>query len=915
MRLSFTRRSLSGSVFLLLFFVLHPGISRSSECVRLENDYLTTEIDPAKGARGMRLSVQGGENIAHPVYGLFSDHPSVENWEAFRYHPYSVAEVVSPRQATFIGLKDGIELEKTIELSANSPSLSVRYRIRNRSEAPVFLNSAIVDFFQVPKEEDTFVIAYLTSQDGAILGKANSAASSYDNYYSADARDGSLHTYFPEQAIEVSISLFSAHLDHLCLSSSSRQYIALESFLTFEEIATGECVEFVRKYSFGLKPELSADAKEYMTACSKELEKRKETLTMPVTPPYPGRKLGISGAFYSFWGVGPFINADKQLAQREMQAMKEAGLDTVILETGFSQGVIYRSQHYHSLEGCENVLDYLVEAADRVGLKIILSIPFVNLNPFLLNDDQLAEVKNRSLLFLEELHGKFGQVSGLSGWYTGFEISDMMIADASERQRIAGFYRGIADACHRITPDLPVSIAPYFMAGMLPDEFEEVWRDFLELSNLDIFMIQDGVGCIYISNGVEGRLAILPAYYQALQKACSKAGVRFWSDLEIFEQIHGAGIDDRELVLIPAEFSRVKRQLEIEQEYVEKIVVYEFANYLSPNGIVKGSATRAKGLYKDYQSYRLKPISGTFYQPSKGCPLGTDREKWNAMFSEMKSLGMDTFIVQWAVANGIAYYPSELEWISEKGPDFLTLCFEMAEKWDFDIIVGLDFGDEWWNHESGDLLKTATHNEAIAGEIAAKYLPSERFSGWYVPQEISNYTSTVPGMENEIREFLTQTALVCDRITPGKTLSIAPFFNGQSKGFSKPEEYAEWMRRTTENTGIDIIMLQDGIGAHPIPYAEMIEYFQALRHSLAGTEIELWSDLEIFDFKTEGGRRQIETASFDRVKAQIMAEGLWVDKIVCFAYPNYGFSLMGERQKKFHQEYLDYYQSILSAAK
>jgi len=433
-----------------------------------------------------------------------------------------------------------------IELSTDSPMLTVRYKIYNRGEKPVTLNSAFADFFKVPDESGSFATSFVRDSGGGIIGRANSAASSYKKVSFTNNFAEDLHAYFPDQNVDVIITPSRGALSQLCLSCSSGQYFGMETFLDPREIQKNGFMEFSKKYEFRPDPVLGPQVQDYINDTSERIQKKKLELKKVVTPPYPGQQLGITGAFYSFWNVGPLINQDKALADREMRAMKEAGMDTVIIETGFSSGLIYPSKHYKTMDGVENVLEFLVQAAEETGLKIILSIPFLHHNPFLMGQEELDEVKNRSILFLEELYEKYGQSPAFSGWYTGFEISDTMISEATERLRIAGFYRDITEQCHRLTPDLPVSIAPYFFADIPADEFERIWYEFLDYTNLDVFMIQDSVGAIYVSKDVEERFKLLPNYYLALHRACQKAGVEFWSDLEVFEQAHGSGVDDKE---------------------------------------------------------------------------------------------------------------------------------------------------------------------------------------------------------------------------------------------------------------------------------------------------------------------------------------------------------------------------------
>lgn len=316
-------------------------------------------------------------------------------------------------------------------------------------------------------------------------------------------------------------------------------------------------------------------------------------------------------------------------------------------------------------------------------------------------------------------------------------------------------------------------------------------------------------------------------------------------------------------------------------------------------------------IYSESSLYPGKTITGTFYQPSKTCPLVKDPEKWETLFKEMKDLNMDTIIIQWIVRDDTAYYSTELPWIKQKSTNTLRIIFDQAEKCGFRVIIGLYFSDLWWKQEKDHLTKDVfTKNCEIIREIKARHLPNPCFSGWYLPQEISNYTTTLPYLKDEIRTFLKEMSRIRDEETSGATISLAPFFNAQNDRFSSPPEFGEWWKQVAEGTGLNIIMLQDGVGAHPVPWEKMTDYFSALNHSLQGSGIEIWSDLEIFQRQGEGETRSLKPASFERVKKQMLLESPLVNKIVCFAYPNYAFSILGMEQRTLHESYKNYIQSI-----
>jgi len=880
--------------------------------ITLENRLIKMVISPQKGARVFELYVQGSGNLAHSDYGFFSDHPIVDKWDLFRNLPYKLVEADLPERLIFKASGGGIELTKEIRLHAAKPLVTISYQIKNIGSSPVELRSACASFLKVPASQtEVPVVAFWKSKDGS-LELIDSGINVYKKFPATETM--TLGAYYPQLKVQVVTETKNPALREVRIGAASKSYLSLEQHFEFKGLQPGDTVKFSITQTFTGDAGPPPGVKQHLAECKKRMKEYENALKEPVKASYPEQRLGISGAFYSFWDVAIPISANRELAQKEMQAMKDIGLDTVIFETGSRIGLIYKSKYYKTIKGCENTLDNLIHSADAVGLRVILSLPAINSAPFLLEEDELSKFEELVKKLAEELYDKYGKIKAVSGWYIPFEISDAMLWDKSDKNRIAEFYRRISAYLRQLAPDLPVSIAPYFYADVPPSEFKAIWKDFLNLSTVDVLMIQDSVGALNVSGSPKERLKLLPPFLKALNEACAETKVKFWLDLEIFEQIHGPPLDGEPWSARVADFERIRRQLEIGQQFVEKIVCYEFAHYLSPNGIIPTTAESARQLYYEYMTYRVKPISGTFFQPSPHSPLKGNLEKWNAMFSEMKSLGMDTFIIQWTVRNNVALYSSDLSWIKEQQTDILKIALDMAKKWGFDVIIGLDFSDRWWKNERGYLEKVAEHNLEIIKEIKAKYLPHPHFKGWYIPQEISNYTSTIPNLEPEIRDFLIRMGKIRDKETPSATLSLAPFFNATVDSFSSADEYAQWWKRVATGTGLDIIMLQDGIGAHPVSFEKMQSYFIALRRELKESNISLWSDLEIFEFVGKGKNRRLLPAEFERVKGQLLSESLLVDKIVCFAYPNYAFSILGDRQKALHDQYAEYIQHIVGRA-
>src|SRR5690606_31153528 len=153
----------------------------------------------------------------------------------------------------------------------------------------------------------------------------------------------------------------------------------------------------------------------------------------------------------------------------------------------------------------------------------------------------------------------------LAGWYLPEEINDRTFVGADIHEAMIRYLAAVSDAAHAQTGK-PVMVAPYF--GMTPDAaaYAAWWDTTLERADTDVIAMQDGVGTRRTTTE-EG----VPVF-AALADVAAKHDVALWSDLEIFEQVHGWPVDEAAWQARPADIERVLHQLELEAPHVAKFV-------------------------------------------------------------------------------------------------------------------------------------------------------------------------------------------------------------------------------------------------------------------------------------------------------------------------------------------------------
>ena len=293
--------------------------------------------------------------------------------------------------------------------------------------------------------------------------------------------------------------------------------------------------------------------------------------------PYPGQELVISGSFLSLSGSMGEQFADPIWCEQKLLWLKEIGMDTLIIYTGWEKSAIYPSKLVDGIFGELDPLDTILQVSSRIGFRIYVGVPFMSSYWMVFSPDELNDVVSSTELRLQELKQRYGHYPAFAGWYIPYELCDAFVL---HRPDLTKFVARLAAICQGLLPDKPVMNAPYFRTTLPIPEFKELWNRILQEANIQILAMQDSVGV----NGpfAEMRLAELGVYYAALSEVCEENEVKFWTDLELFDQEHGAPLDYEPWSAQAATGERIIEQVEAQSQYVEKIVCFEFFHHLDP---------------------------------------------------------------------------------------------------------------------------------------------------------------------------------------------------------------------------------------------------------------------------------------------------------------------------------------------
>jgi len=296
--------------------------------------------------------------------------------------------------------------------------------------------------------------------------------------------------------------------------------------------------------------------------------------------------------------------------------------------------------------------------------------------------------------------------------------------------------------------------------------------------------------------------------------------------------------------------------------------------------VAKPSATRSAAITS------TRPLDGAFIQF-----WGVREEKvWRQVMDAMKTAKMRTVVIQYLKnrllkrdAEGkIIYGPDERPVMDEATftyTDAYTMpngdriidptqyILQYAEDNGMQVYVGLinderfvEYG-QWDNPHRLNLDGQLKDNKDFAQLLWERYGKNPKtgkdyksLAGWYLPYEMWNEKYTT-GQLDAFRPFFNDVSETCRRISHGKPVTVSPFINPDTTVFldakSFAATYGTFLKSGQKSAGIDIVMLQDSVGAKGVAKEEIQTkigpYFKELNIMCNALSVKLWADIEAFE--------------------------------------------------------------------
>ncbi len=292
----------------------------------------------------------------------------------------------------------------------------------------------------------------------------------------------------------------------------------------------------------------------------------------------------------------PHQNWGPQEWKKDFRAMKEIGIDTVILiRCGYKKWMTYDSPYLQSRENVWPVSMDLVELflglAEEEGLDFYFGL-YDSGKYWWENQDYQTETEI-NLQVAEEVWSRYGSSPAFKGWYLNQEISRLS-------KGAINLYDQLGKHCKDISSGLPVMISPYIdgSKAVLASDAQLTKKDAITLDQHEqewnaIFKeIKDAVDIVAFQDG-QVPLELLSDYLRLNKELADYYGMQSWSNIESFDR-------DMPIKFLPIKWDKLKLKMEAAKNAgMEKLITFEFSHFMSPHSAY-GQAHHLYNRYKEY---------------------------------------------------------------------------------------------------------------------------------------------------------------------------------------------------------------------------------------------------------------------------------------------------------------------------
>lgn len=312
----------------------------------------------------------------------------------------------------------------------------------------------------------------------------------------------------------------------------------------------------------------------------------------------------INGTWFEFQHhsekEGKYWNADCwefncEQWREKVKEIHEAGMQYLVLMASALRFEAYYDTDIYpkSAMKCSSPIEVLLSEADACDMKVFMSAGFYGDWEQADTNIKDSEITTTAMKAIHQLHEAFSSHKSLYGWY----LPDETCINGYYSDDFIQYMNRYSREVRSINKNYKMLIAPYGTRLVKADD-----RYVRQLESLDVDYIayQDEIGVR------KTKVEESAGFFEALRKAHDKAGrSALWADVEIFE-FEG---EVYQSALLPADFSRVEKQLAAVSPYVDNTLVYQYQGMMNKpgSGAFAGHPSSVK-LYSDYMVWRKNNV-------------------------------------------------------------------------------------------------------------------------------------------------------------------------------------------------------------------------------------------------------------------------------------------------------------------
>jgi len=264
-----------------------------------------------------------------------------------------------------------------------------------------------------------------------------------------------------------------------------------------------------------------------------------------------------------------------------------------------------------------------------------------------------------------------------------------------------------------------------------------------------------------------------------------------------------------------------------------------------------------------------------------------DYDRWIEEYRMLQKIGINEIILQNIADTKVHYavYPTKMDGYTCNSIDMVETALNAADTLGMNVRIGLGYSDDWWSQSIYDqtwLDYEAEVNTAIVKEIATMYGEHKSLNGWYIPYEFHPLTALSLVQQADINRFF-QKISGAIKVNSKKTIMIAPFYKAQMTWHITLASWSYVVHHILKDTGIDILALQDSVGAGFNKLEHLDEIYAYTKKATDEIGLILYAVTETFEMN----ETEYLPAQQSRIGEQLARESAYVSGFVAFSVDHY----------------------------